>query len=113
MDLNPVGQREALSRVLGKQGVVGSGLRWRWIFGPAAVAVATLLIVGTVIALLIYPRSGQTLNTDEIASGPKKRIPTATPSPAESGVQKGSGRQNNTVPKSSPPPSTEQEQSAE
>ncbi len=108
VDFNPVGQREALSRVLGKGGVVGSGLGWRWIFSPAAFAVASLLIVGTVIALLIYPRSKPTpVSSDEIASGPKKHTPTATPSPAETGVQKGSGRQNNAAPKSSPPPSTD------
>jgi len=108
VDFNPVGQRDALLRVLGKEGVVGSGLGWRWIFSPAVVAVASLLIVGTVIALLIYPRSKPTpASSDEIASGPKKRIPTATPSPAETGVQKGSGRQNNAAPKSSPPPSTD------
>jgi hypothetical protein len=107
VDFNLVGQREALSRILGKEGVV-SGLSWRWIFSPAAVAIASLLIVGTVIALLIYPRSKPTPNSsDEIASGPKKRIPTATPSPAETGVQKGRGRQNNAAPKSSPPPSTD------
>jgi len=108
VDFNPVGQREALSRVLGKQGVVGTGLGWRWIFSPAAVALASFLIVGTVIALLIYPRSKPTpISSDDIASGPKKRIPTATPSPAETGVPKGSGRQNNAAPKTSPPPSTD------
>jgi len=107
VDFNPVGQREALSRVLGKQGV-GSDAGWRWIFSPAAVAVASLLIVGSVIALLIYPRSKPTpVSPEEIASGPKKRIPTATPSPAETGVPKGSGRQNNAAPKTSPPPSTD------
>jgi len=108
-DFNPVGQREVLSRVLGKGGVVGSGLGWRWIFSPAAFAVASLLIVGTVIALLIYPRSKPTpVSSDEIASGPKKRSPTATPSPMASGVQKGTGsKQNNAAPKSSPSPSTD------
>ena len=108
VDFDPVGQRVALSRVLGKEGVVGSGPGRRWLFSPAAVAVASLLIVGTVIALLIYPRSKPTaISPEEIASGPKKRIPTPTPSPAETGVQKGSGRQNNAAPKSSPPPSTD------
>jgi hypothetical protein len=102
---NPVGQRETLSRILGKGGVVGSPQRWRWVFNPAVVAVASLLIVGTVIALLIYPRSKPTpVSSDEIASGPKKRTPAATPSPADAGVQKGRGQQNNAVPKSSPPP---------
>lgn len=92
-----------LSRILRKKKVGSGGPGWRWVFNPAFAMVATLLIVGAVVALLLYPRSKPaTIGTDEIASGTKKRGPAAISSPAE-GVQKGR-EANPPVPKASPAP---------
>jgi hypothetical protein len=51
----PVAQREALARILGKQKSPARTV-WRWAFNPAVAALASLLIIGVVIALLVYPR---------------------------------------------------------
>src|ERR1044071_135387 len=61
----PVAQREALARILGKQKSPARTV-WRWAFNPAVAALASLLIIGVVIALLVYPRSEE--HTSELQS---------------------------------------------
>jgi len=100
---NPTAQREALGRILGKEKATERRLAWRWVFTPAAAAVASLLIVGAVIALLIYPRSKPApIQPEEIASAPKKRNPAPIPSPTSERVQQKAP--NNSAPKNSQTP---------
>ena len=51
----PVAQREAFDRILGNQKTPARAFS-RWVFNPAFAVVASLLVVGTIIALLVYPR---------------------------------------------------------
>jgi len=105
----PVAQREALSRILGKEkvesGSRGSG--WRWLFNPAVAAFASLLIVGLVIALLVYPRlkSKPAENSEIAVNGGKKNGPSASssPTPREAGP---TSAPKNGPPKKSQPPVT-------
>jgi hypothetical protein len=104
----PLAQREALARILGKEKVAAGrpGFGWRWGFSPAVAAMAALLLVGAVVALLIYPRIKSTpVAPEEIASGPRKKNgPPPVPSPSAEGVQQKGGGHNNSVPKNPPPP---------
>src|ERR1051325_4218051 len=53
---DPVGQREALARIVGKKkGASQPG--WRWVFNPAVAGVAAMLIVAVGVALWLYPRA--------------------------------------------------------
>src|SRR5215203_5486694 len=57
VSFQPMAQREALARIVGKEGS-GRGSRtagWRWAFNPAVAAFASLLIIGVIFGLLIYP----------------------------------------------------------
>ncbi len=85
---SPMVQREALARILGtdkpvqKSGSPG----WRWVFNPAVAAVASLLLIGAVIALLVYPRlKSNQIQNDDVAINKK---PKATASPS-TGVNRG------------------------
>jgi hypothetical protein len=98
----PVTQREALAKILGKQ--KSPRPVWRWAFNPAVAAVASLLIIGAVIALLVYPKlkSNQLANR-EVASVNSNRNQTPKSGPATGG----NGQLNNSKPapqKKSPPP---------
>jgi hypothetical protein len=95
----PVAQREVLSRILGRQKVGGASTSWRWVFNPAVVAVASLLIVAVVIGLLLYPRvkPGPTV-ADLLAGNRKKLAATPAASPSER-----AGERNKPGPKTTPP----------
>ena len=108
VSFEPVAQREALARILGKEKVAsGSRARgWRWAFNPAVAAFASLLIVGVIFALLIYPRLKSKPEAPvEVASGGdnknNRRTPVSTSSPAPP-----EGKQKKTAPKKSTPPAT-------
>ena len=104
---DPAGQREALTRIVGREKVGVSRRGWRWGFNPAFATVASLLIVGALIALLLYPRikpAPVTPDQNEIASATKKRNAAATPSPVVERGQSGQKGQNNSAPKKSVPP---------
>ncbi|HEY6806665.1 MAG TPA: zf-HC2 domain-containing protein [Pyrinomonadaceae bacterium] len=75
---DPVVQREALSRIIGKPKVDKASTNWRWVFNPAVVAVASLLIVAVVIGLLLYPRVKPGPKADDLVAG-NRRKPVATP----------------------------------
>jgi len=99
----PLPQRDALAKILGKQKSSPRAV-WRWAFNPAVAAVASLLIIGAVIALLVYPtlKSSQVANR-EVASVNSNRNQTPKSGPATGG----SGQLNNSRPapqKKSPPP---------
>jgi negative regulator of sigma E activity len=86
VSFEPVAQREALARILGKNKGVASGPGWRWVFNPAVAGVAAMLIVAVVIGLLLYPRTKPTTQTPEevVADNQRKKpAPTPTSSPAE------------------------------
>jgi hypothetical protein len=86
VSFKPAAQTEPLARILGQAKVVAksSGSAWRWVFNPAIAAFASLLIVGAVIALLVYPRLKVNPNsTSEIAE--KKRSPRPVASPSAGG----------------------------
>jgi hypothetical protein len=104
----PVAQREALARILGKQPSAASPVWWRWAFNPAVAAVASLLLIGAVIALVVYPRlkSNQVTNR-EIANVNANRSNQTQKSGSSMG---GNGQLNNSKPaqkKPSPPAGTE------
>lgn len=86
---SPMAQREALSRILGTQKPAqkSRSFGWRWVLNPVVAAVASLLLIGAVIALLVYPRlkSNQTQN---VAVAINKKQPKATASPS-TGVNRG------------------------
>jgi hypothetical protein len=93
----PVGQREALSRILGKQKVGKAS--WRWVFNPAVVAVASLLVVAVVIGLWLYPKVKPGPAVDDlVARDRKKTTATPTASPSER-----AGERNKPGPKTTPP----------
>jgi len=102
----PVAQREALARILGKE-KVERGLRargWRWAFNPAVAAFASLLIVGVVFALLIYPRlkskpDGPLEIAINVDRNRKPPVTTSSPAPSEDSPRKA-------APKKSQPPAT-------
>ena len=103
VSFKPVSQREALERILGKQ--KSARPVWRWVFNPAVAAVASLLIVGAVIALLIYPKlkSSQVANREIATVNSNRNNQTPKSGPATGG----NGQLNNpkTAPqKKSPPP---------
>ena len=78
----PLAQREALSRILGtaKPAEKSRGLGWRWVFNPAFAAVACLILVGAVIALVVYPRwKSKEVENPQVAD---RRSPRAKESPA-------------------------------
>ena len=79
---NPMAQREALDRILGTAKPVekSGALGWRWVLNPAFAAVASLVLVGAIIALLVYPRwRGREIENPQVAD---RRSPRATASPA-------------------------------
>jgi len=99
----PVTQREALARILGKQ---KSPARrgWRWAFNPAVAALASLLIIGLVIALLVYPRLKSNRGANPEIAGVNSNRNKQTP---KSGSTGGSGQVSapkQTAPKKSPAP---------
>jgi hypothetical protein len=108
VSFQPVAQREALARILGKEGkekAASGGSGWRWVFNPAVAAFASLLIVGVVFALLVYPRlkSSPSTHSETALNNGKKSKPGATssPSPRESAPTAGP---KNAAPKKSQPP---------
>jgi anti-sigma factor RsiW len=60
---DPSSQREALARIVGKRRSASVGADGVWGFNPAFAAVASLLIVGAVIAFLLYPRLNRAGNS--------------------------------------------------
>ena len=104
----PVVQREALGRILGSR-EVSSGRQvfgWRWALNPAVAAFASLLIVGVIFALLIYPKlkSKSDSSTQIAESARKKSNPTPTSSPS-TGDNRKPNVQRDTPKKSQPPAS--------
>ncbi|PYS74154.1 MAG: hypothetical protein DMF69_02650 [Acidobacteria bacterium] len=108
VSFQPVAQREALARILGKeQGERRPRPRgWRWAFNPPVAAFASLLILAVVFALLVYPRLKSKPETSvEVASGggdnrSNRRTSVPTSSPAPQGTPK------KATPKKSPAPAT-------
>jgi len=103
--VRPVAQREALAKILGREEPAGRTRGWRWAFNPAMAAVASLLVVGAIIGVLLYPRlKPATTPVDFVASDAGKK-PGAAPQPSRSPEQgtKGNG-QNNPPKKNSQPP---------
>jgi len=107
VSFKPVAQREALTRILGKQKVPARKV-WRWAFNPAVAALASLLIIGVVIILLVYPRlKSNPASNPEIASHNSNRNNQTPKSGPAAG---GNGQLNNqrpAAPKKSPPPAQE------
>ena len=102
---SPMAQREALARILdtGKPAAKPRSLGWRWAFNPAFAAVACLVLVGAVIALVVYPRwKSSTIQNPEIAD---RRSPRATASPGTGAGRVDSPRETerNDPPKKSQP----------
>jgi hypothetical protein len=99
----PVAQREALARILGRQ-KSPSRTVWRWAFNPAVAALASLLIIGAVIALVVYPK----LKSNQVTSNQVAGVNSNRNSqPPKSGTTGGSGQVNSpkpTTPKKSPAP---------
>jgi hypothetical protein len=92
---DPAAQREALARVLGTERPTSPSrsFGWRWAFNPAVAAVASLVLIGAVIALLVYPRlKSSSIQNAEVADN--KRKPRATASPS-TGVNRGTDAQKN------------------
>ena len=99
----PVAQREALARILGKQKSPARTV-WRWAFNPAVAALASLLIIGVVIALLVYPRLKSNPGGNPVIAGVNSNRNNQTP---KSGSTGGSGQVSTpkqTAPKKSPTP---------
>jgi len=107
VSFKPVAQREALTRILGKQKVPARKV-WRWAFNPAVAALASLLIIGVVLTLLVYPRlKSNPASNPEIASHNSNRNNQTPKSGPAAG---GNGQLNNqrpAAPKKSPPPAQE------
>jgi len=110
ISFNPVAQREALAKILGndKTGPRSRKSGWRWAFNPAVAAAAMILLVGTVIALFVYPKLKPNNPTSgEIASGNKPNRPAPVASPSVQRSQQTGNGQNKPAPKSSPVPNNE------
>jgi hypothetical protein len=105
----PATQRDALDRILGSRKVSSGspGLGWRWAFNPAVAAFASLLIVGVIFALLIYPKlkSKSDPSTQIAESARKKSNPTPTSSPSTGDNRKPNVQRNDNPKKSQPPAS--------
>jgi len=105
VSFKPVAQREALARILGKQKTPARHV-WRWAFNPAVAAVASLVILGALIALIVYPRLKSNQGVDQQIASVNANRNNQTP---KSGPAKGgNGQLNNPKPaatpkKSSPP----------
>jgi Putative zinc-finger len=102
---SPLAQREALARILdtGKPAATPRSLGWRWVFNPAFAAVACLVLVGAVIALVVYPRwKSSTIQNPEIADRRSPRA-TASPGPGAGRVDSPRETQRNDPPKKSQP----------
>src|ERR1041385_6888611 len=103
----PVAQREALARILGKQKSPAKTV-WRWAFNPAVAALASLLIIGVVIALLVYPRLKSNPATNpEIASHNSNRNNQTPKSGPAAGGNEQLNNQRPAAPKKSPAPAPE------
>ena len=79
---SPMAQRVALERILGtaKPAEKSRSLGWRWVLNPAFAALAGLVLVGLIIALLVYPRwQVKEIENPQVAD---RRSPRATASPA-------------------------------
>ncbi len=105
----PVAQREALVRILGKEKAASRGFGWRWVFNPAVAAFASLLIVGVVFGLLVYPRlkSSPAATSDLAINSGEKRNPRASSSPPPKGSPVPDSQKNVTPKKSPAPPSSD------
>jgi hypothetical protein len=107
VSFQPAAQREALARILGKGKIVSRGFGWRWAFNPAVAAFASLLIVGVVFALLVYPRlKSKTSEPSTAMVNSNRNNPrvTSSPTPKESPQPEGNKNQ---APKKSPAPTTD------
>jgi hypothetical protein len=109
VSFQPLAQREALARILGKEGkekTASGGFGWRWAFNPAVAAFASLLIVGVVFGLLVYPRlKSSQAPQSEIAINGEKRDPRVSSSPAPKASPE-PDEQKNVTPKKSPAPTS-------
>jgi len=106
---NPVAQREALARILGNAsaGRTNRKSAWGWVSNPAVAAVAMLFLVGTVIALFVYPRlKPNKLTSNEIARGNTSIRPAPVASPSVQRPEQTGKEENKPAPKSSPAPAT-------
>jgi hypothetical protein len=102
---SPLAQREALARILdtGKPSEKSRSLGWRWIFNPAFAAVAGLVVIGAIIALVVYPRwRSNTIHNPQIADRRSPRA-AATPGPGAGRVDNPRETQRNDPPKKSQP----------
>ena len=107
----PTEQRAALGRILGSRKVSSGrqGMGWRWAFNPAVAAFASLLIVGVIFALLIYPKLKSKPDTStEVAENARKKsnpAPTSSPSTGDNrkpNVQRPNVQRNDSPKKSQP-----------
>lgn len=106
---DPVAQRDALARILGKEKVTTAsrGFGWRWVFNPAVAACATLIVAGLIVAFIVYPKlKSAPVSPTEVAvnGGTKTPGPSATPALRESKPNGGGNK--TTGPKKSQPPAT-------
>jgi len=101
----PVAQRDALERILGKEKAAGRGRNWRWLLNPALAAFASLLILGAVIGLLIYPRLKPVHTPADFVASDSGKKPGAMPQPSRSPEQSSKGAGQSGAPqKGSQPP---------
>lgn len=98
----PVAQREALARILGKQKSPARTV-WRWAFNPAVAALASLLIIGVVIALLVYPRLKSNPGTNQETASVNSNRKNQTQKTGSAGGSEVSTPKS-TTPKKSPTP---------
>jgi hypothetical protein len=102
----PAAQRAALTRILGGE-KSPTRSTWRWAFNPAVATVASLLIVGAVIALLVYPRLKSNPVTQEIAKVDTRKNNQRPAGPASAGDNRQPNNPKGAVPKKSQPPSSD------
>lgn len=105
----PAAQRAALTRILGKEETNSRSARWWAAFNPTMAVVASLLLIGAVAALLLYPRlKSNKSDTRLVATVNANRNSQSTNSPPASG---GSGQTNSprrdTPRKSQQPPASD------
>jgi anti-sigma factor RsiW len=100
VSFKPVAQREALAAILGPQKSPGRTV-WRWAFNPAVAALASLLIIGAVVALVVRQRLKSEQVPNQIASVNSNR--NRQPTPGSGGTGEVSAPKA-TNPKKSPTP---------
>ena len=99
----PVAQREALEKILGKRETAGRTRNWRFRFNPALAAVASLLVVGAIVGMLMYSHFKPAKTSVDFVATDTGRKTAPQPSRSPDQGSKGSG-QDNPPKKSSQPP---------